>query len=353
MICLNKNSAEYQTALRQSGLSENIFDSFARQFVEEFDRYPRLDEIPFANSQAYVEEALDMKNGAATVEAIEAYTKTSINNAMPVINDKHSDLEINIIPLLNEAIVDITHRPSPYAMPYLDEPIEVDNDVNDSAYLIQMSSRLEKLYGVKINPITNVELKLNGIGDQIPDSYAAKGFIYNGEVYINLDNASVDTPIHELTHLLLGSFRSSNPEAYQELVSLVEQLPNYQLLAQKYPNRTRNDVNEEIFVSELAKSLTGHDTILNQLDEKAQYEIFYQINRMLDSMTMGAQSTRVLSKDRLFAASLKEVAEMTGSRMMNNTFSGSIDTNGADIHRIMANRKEELMRSNELKEYCN
>lgn len=352
MICLNKNSAEYQTALLQSGVSEETFDSFARDFVEQFDRYPRMDEIPFADSQAYVEKILNMKNGAASVEAIERYTKTSIDQSMPVINNQHSDLEIHIVPLLNEAVVDIIHRPSPYILPYLEEPVEVDQDVNSAAYLTQMSARLEQLYGIKFHPVTNVEIDMSGLGKAVPDAYTAKGFIYNGEIYINLDNASIDTPIHEITHLLLGSFRNTNPDAYQDLIQVVEQLPNYQLLAQKYPNRTRNDVNEEIFVSELAKYLTGQNTILTKLDEKAQYEILYQVNRMLDSMTMGAQSTQSIPKERLFNASLKEITEMTGSRMMNNNFSGSINTNSADIHRITANRKEELMRKGQLKEYC-
>jgi hypothetical protein len=42
----------------------------------------------------------------------------------------------------------------------------------------------------------------------IPNGYV---FEYDGEIYINVDRASVDTPIHEMMHLLIGSLRFSNP----------------------------------------------------------------------------------------------------------------------------------------------
>jgi hypothetical protein len=60
-----------------------------------------------------------------------------------------------------------------------------------------------------------------------------------------------------MTHLMLGSIKYQNPSLYSELVSLAEQLPNYKELARNYANRTRSDLNEEIFVTELAKYVSN------------------------------------------------------------------------------------------------
>jgi hypothetical protein len=68
-----------------------------------------------------------------------------------------------------------------------------------------------------------------------------------------MDVADIDAPMHEISHLLLGSIKYQNPQLYSQLVGISEQLPNYSELVKNYSNRTRSDINEEIFVTELAK----------------------------------------------------------------------------------------------------
>ena len=75
-----------------------------------------------------------------------------------------------------------------------------------------------------------------------------KGFVKDGNIYINVDNSTMDTKVHELMHIFLGGVRYSNPELYFSLVNQVEQLPRYEEFASNFPNRTRGDINEEIFV---------------------------------------------------------------------------------------------------------
>jgi hypothetical protein len=77
-----------------------------------------------------------------------------------------------------------------------------------------------------------------------------------------MDVADIDAPIHEMTHLMLGSIKYQNPSLYSELVSLAEQLPNYKELARNYANRTRSDLNEEIFVTELAKYVSNKPSVI-------------------------------------------------------------------------------------------
>jgi hypothetical protein len=68
-----------------------------------------------------------------------------------------------------------------------------------------------KSYGIEMIPITNKEL---AEWKDIPDVKNVSAFIYQGNVYINTDLADIDAPIHEMTHMLLGSVRFKNPELY-------------------------------------------------------------------------------------------------------------------------------------------
>ncbi len=52
----------------------------------------------------------------------------------------------------------------------------------------------------------------------------AKGFIKDGQIYINIDKATVDTVIHEFAHLYLAVAKNgSNSQAYYEILSELPQ----------------------------------------------------------------------------------------------------------------------------------
>ena len=122
MNCINTKSAEFQTRLRQSGLSEfdyavevrTYFNKQRRMGVAEEDlKYPELDRIDGADSSQYLIENIKLKDDGASIEDILTYSKASdITQAAISINDKHRDLEVNIIPLNEQALVQIEHRPT-------------------------------------------------------------------------------------------------------------------------------------------------------------------------------------------------------------------------------------------------
>jgi hypothetical protein len=65
---------------------------------------------------------------------------------------------------------------------------------------------MRKYYGINIIPVTS--------NDDFPPELnvsQAKAFIYNGNIYLNIDNATIDSPIHEMLHILLGSMSRNNP----------------------------------------------------------------------------------------------------------------------------------------------
>lgn len=191
------------------------------------------------------------------------------------------------------------------------------------------------------------ELNRAGFSDAINNG--AVSFISNGEIYINTDVATVDAPIHEILHVLVGSIKFQNPQLYESLTSLSQNFENYNRIARLYPNRTQQDINEEVFVNEFAKYITGNSQ-LDNLPENIQYEIVYNITRLLDSMLMGDSSVRNIPINQLYQMSLREIAQTVNSAIMSNSL--NFNLSDAEISRTLANKKQELMESNELKEVC-
>ena len=349
-------SAEFQTRQRQSGLSEfayatkvqAYFNKQLRMGVSENDlKYPELDMIVGANSTSYLEEQIKLKNDGASIQNILEYTKTeNVEQAMVVINDKHRDLEVTITPLNREAIVQIEHRPT--------DNVRLDNprvDISkDKGALIPIFDKLATLYGVKINNVTLADIQSDKKFEGVVDAQHTNAFILDGDIYINMDVADVDAPIHEMSHMLLGSLKYQNRELYTQLIGIAEQLPNYQELAKNYASRTRSDINEEIFVTEFAKFVANKESVIQQLPEHIQENILYNIKRMLDSMLMGDVSVKAIPTELLLQMSMVEIAEMVNSPSFSANSRGTLSNGG--IHRILNNRKSDLMNNNELKEDC-
>jgi ATP-dependent phosphoenolpyruvate carboxykinase len=76
----------------------------------------------------------------------------------------------------------------------------------------------------------------------------------------------------------------------------------------------------------------------------------YNTKRLLDSIFMGDFSVKTISNDRLFNMSLPEIAQLVNSNVFDNT-SKTILSNSA-MHRILNNKKSDLIKSNQLKEFC-
>lgn len=352
LTCINKSSVEYQTLKSRSGISDFVLESVCRDFMQKYNRFPHLDELPNSNSEPHLRETLKLnKYNSTQIDNILQITgQNNIENSIPVLNDQYRDLQVDITPINKEAIVDITHRPVSNNLNIT--PIQVDSDMSNLLSFDKVIRKLDKLYGIKFNEITNAELNSEYWKDKIPDPSSVNAFIYNNQVYINIDKNSVDAPIHELSHILIGSMRFQNPTLYQNLINLSESLPDYQILAKQFPGRSRNDINEEILVTETSKYLTGQKSSISQLDKEIQYEISYNIHRVLDSILMGQDSVKTISNDQLFNMSLKQIAQNVNSTELNNNFFGTINVKGAELHRVLNNMKSDLIKEGTLKEYC-
>ena len=77
----------------------------------------------------------------------------------------------------------------------------------------------------------------------------ASGFVIDGKVVINLDNATLDTPLHELGgHIYLAHLKAENPSAYDTIISMALDHDIAEDIINRYPeNTTREEIGEEIF----------------------------------------------------------------------------------------------------------
>ena len=353
LTCINKKSFEYQTLKNKSGIKDSILSAICRDYQDKYGRFPYLDELPNVNSEPHLRDAFHIKknNGVQINDILEKTGYDSLESATIAINNDYRDLEVSITPIVNEAIVDIEHRPNTSNFDI--KPIQVDSSINDSLVFNDALEKLASLYGIKFNIVTNAELTTPEWQQVSPEIAMANAFVYNGQIYINTDKSSVDAPLHELMHILIGSMRFTNPNLYQQLINSVENFPNYQQLIPKYSNRSRNDINEEIFVTETSKYVLGVPSNISQFDAKILNEINYNIKRVLDSILMGQDSVKTISNDRLYTQSLKDLTRQVNSSIMTSNFKGFINMEGSELHRKLNNIKSDLFKRNQLEEYCN
>lgn len=358
MTCLNKNSVEYQTLKNMSGLSDFKFDAYANYYVEKYGRFPELDELPKANSEKHLDKYLKVKKVqdikfADTEHILNVSSSDNIGEAIIKINNKYRDLETDIIDSGDVSIVSTKRRPNQWESIYKGgiEMVSKLSPTENSAIIISMLDKLAKLYGIKFKQITNSDLTSEQWKDKVIDSRGIGAFIYNNDIYINTDNANLDAPIHEMMHLLFGSIRYSNPSLYFNMVNIVDSLPNKDKYREKYYDRTNSDLNEEILVSEFSKYLSGQTSLVSKLPETALHEVEYNIKRVLDSMLLGEQSIKSVNNNVIFNSSLHKLAGIVGSKQF-ETDNFTPLTN-SQLHRIIANTKQDLLKNGDLIELCN
>lgn len=105
--------------------------------------------------------------------------------------------------------------------------------------MTEMVNYFNNQFGLTIQPITRSELEIlskeNNLGLENKLD-VVKAFVLNGQIYINTSNANAEDLFHELSHILLGVVKATNPEAYFELISLYQGKSGYKY---KYNNHRR------------------------------------------------------------------------------------------------------------------
>ena len=353
--CINKKSYEYRSLSERTGLSDLFLEAEIIDYADKHNgRWPTPAEIDGSDTTEHAREFLDLRenNTIETSKLTDKFQVDTVDEAVVLLNtqDTYNDLEFDILPLNKTSIVNISHRPSKYNNNF-EIRYKPDEEVNSKIVLDTAFGKLATLYGIHFKQVYLYDLHNDPMfKDVIAVDPNPKAFILNGQIYINMNNYSVDSPIHELSHMLIGQLRFAKPDLYMQLISLSEQRPNYEKMARTYLNRSRNDINEEIFVTEYSKFITGQKSVFDSIDPDIAYQVQFQVNRMIDTMLEGSFGIRDLKLQDIGKYSLKQIADLVNSSKMTSV--NSFPLEDSSIHRKLNNMKSAMLKSGQLKEVC-
>ena len=382
--CSNKElEPKVQALQKMSGFSDFSIKSQILHYTQLHNgRLPNLDELDGCDSRPYLKEQYGIVNGKSNkIEVIadkvlgkEKYSKKDIDSTISAITHKLNNTFTDLILIPHrygkKLAFEVRRRPTiDYTEPT--DKFKLEGNKFDGAILNSILSKLDDLYGIKVNiftPGNNTLLKelRQKIGNSKYSLAGVNGFIYNGEIYISSklteENAN-KTKVHELLHVIVGSIKFTNPSVYNNLVNLAS---SFQEQFQNFVNKefgkpinlqtlpTLSDYQEEFMVEELAKYLTDNEnSILNKTkDNDLKYQVLYNMNRVLDTAFMGDYSVKSIPPNDLYNMSLSNVMDIINSVYTKNLSFKNL-THQAEQHRILANLKKQLADNNKLTLECN
>lgn len=330
---------------------QDLFDATSDEWLHSFKRMPNVDEFPpnvGVDSLPQVIERLDLKplgdKYFTKTETIRKYTgRESDLEMQQVLNTLHKDYNFEVYTVDNETLVSAEKRPTESAkeidpLPYM------PTDPKAVGHLLH---KIEDMHGIKINEVSSREVAML---PDFPGAVTLKGFIRNGEIFVNTDNSTPDTPIHELMHMFMGGIRFQNPDLYQNILNIISRDKDIEYKLNQFRHRTMQDRLEEVAVEEIGRFFSGQESAVDYMSNADKYELNYNIRRLLDSMLNGDLSNKILDDNILYNSTLAKVAKLINSSEVFNGMTGTLSE--SFIHRTLNNYKSDLLRTNKLVEIC-
>lgn len=307
-ICINKNSVEFRALEQRSGLPESYLAAICADFQERLGRFPHLDEIKGVDSSNYLTEELNIKRGITKEQQIYRLTgKNDLQSSQVWINDNFRDLEVEFSPFFGDIKVYITHRPITQE---ISTPVS-HSKISDTLVVEEIVSKLRDVYGLPVESV---------ITEDLNEYKESPIFSEGGITYVNADAVTLDTPVIELIPLLSTSLHGT--ELYDKLIK----------------------DNEKEFSKELRNRIIDKSEKLQFLPTNVQYELMYNMKRVLDSILMGESSIRDINDDILFNSTLRSLARIVNSK---------IDVSNSNILSLdLEEKHKQLMEEGKVTEYC-
>lgn len=350
--CPIKTNPRYQQLKRMSGVDEDLLDVVVMTSQDANGRYPELDEIPGADSSPVLIKSFGLEEGKTAFygNISDIAPDGDIRKASAKINSTYRDLETKVTKFADRAVVSLTRRPG---FEQVEGPFHVDtfsSNAKQKTVLGSIAEKLDKQYGFGVHVFNEEEAPFIPELENV-DWQSKNAFVFNGEIWINTDNAHLDAPIHEMMHLLLGEIKYNDPELYNYLVGSLADTADYRM-ARKFmlADYAERDAQEEYFVTEASRYIAGYDTPLRRLEKARRSKLDYDIFRMTDTVFMGVNSAHQLGIEELGNMSIVELCQRLGSAIMNRRVSFGGDLGYS--HRIAASQKRELIREGRLEENC-
>lgn len=330
---------------------EKLFYATVDKWLHDFNRLPNADEFPpeiGVDSSTLLKKRLNVKevgdNNITKLNLLQEYTgKDNPLEMQQTLNKMHKDYNFEVIPVDDEVVIKMKKRPSeaPKGIDPL-EPMPVAEQA--VGHLID---KINEIHGINIHEVNTKDIAT--LSD-FPGAATLKGFIRNGEVFINTDNSTPDTRLHELMHLFMGGIRFDNPSLYENLLGIAMNTKDVRYKMQQYRYRTESDKAEEVLVEEIGRYLSGQTSAFDNISEQDRYELDYHIRRLLDSMLDGDFSNRIIDSNELYKSTLTNIAKIVNSSEVFNNMTGTMSK--SFVHRVLNNYKSDLLKKGKLKEIC-
>lgn len=140
-------------------------------------------------------------------------------------------------------------------------------------------ANIKGLYTV-YNSDFELDPKYIELAEKNPYIKSAKGFVLNGEIYINVNKATDDTIIHEFSHLYLADAKLKHSDEYYQLLSQVRKTSTWKSLRDRpeYKNKQGSDFDEEVLATIIDKYYKNYnensgDSFIEDIEDEIAIQI--------------------------------------------------------------------------------
>lgn len=410
-ICVDITAPGFK-ALKEKvkGLSSFQLQVIISDYIEKFGRYPKLEELPNNSEEQFDKDAsiksvttLKEEEQIETVKTKTVRTATSVKlpnkkvksilketglewELKKVENEEKEELEEGEEPKVNEeAEYELTMANSKHPLSTIANALSVkypglvfynprfdgESFIFDyynlpNSFIETESTEVPEIrqstlgdimriindtFGIPVNRITDLELASDKWKDIRPKNKVVKAFIYNNEIYVNVDHASISDPIHELMHIFIGSLHTDSL-AGSELAEILEavELTDEDIKTIKRDKYSELEYREEIVVDNLAKYLVGEKSIFSD----GKYDGLLDLLSKNIGKALGLGKNFDLKNQVKQNMSIQNTMILFGSHFGKKTKRQSM-MNDAFTHRLLNNRISKILKDNsiEVTQECN
>lgn len=228
---------------------------------------------------------------------------------------------------------------------------------NPATILNEIMDILEKKFGVKTIKVTDLDLaskKWNGTLS--PKERTARAFIFNGNIYINIDRANIEDPVHELLHLFAAPMFTkeglSKKIGENTLFDIISQLEVPESFNRNFKGSSKNelDIKEEYIVTELAKFLTGQPSVFNDNKIIGNNIVKDILNELW--ITVSGDNNANIFKGDILTMTLNDMLIAMNSRLIRQDPNIDDLLSQARLHRQHNNQINRLIKQGMIEEEC-
>lgn len=171
-------------------------------------------------------------------------------------------------------------------------------DVSTQTFLSQSLTKainfLNDQYGIRVNALTATELDelntKNGWGLE-KSIGVIKGFVHNGEIYINTSTAKMSDLFHEVSHLFMGVLKTNYTEGYMALLDQFQNGDKYkhafkkkfEYIKQNYSKFALQDQIEETVAEMIGNQIMSDGRLTTGFDNGVMQNLIDMIMSTVDS----------------------------------------------------------------------